>query len=139
MVIDKKNLVVKRSRLAGAGKGLFTKVFIAKRTLIAQYKGRMITWKEFDADNPFIYSINRKHVIDARTYKKALARYANDARGLHSKNGVRNNSRYIEDGLKVFIEATKDIQPGEEILVAYGREYWDAIRYNTRLANQKSK
>jgi hypothetical protein len=136
-VINKKNLLVKRSRLPCAGKGLFTKVYLPKGARIAEYKGRMITWKEFNADNPFIYSINRKHVIDARPYKKTLARYANDARGLYSLKGVRNNSKYVEDGFKVFIEATKDIKRGEEILVDYGKEYWDAIRYNIKLAHQK--
>lgn len=138
MIIDKKYLVVKRSRLAGAGKGLFIKVFISRGTRIAEYRGRIITWKDFDADNPYIYSVNRKHVIDARPYKKSVARYANDARGIYSLPGLRNNAKYIEDGLKVFIEATKNIQAGEEILVAYGKDYWDAIRFNIKRANKKS-
>jgi SET domain-containing protein len=137
ILADKKKLIVKRSRLADAGKGLFTKVFIPKGTRIVPYKGRIISWGEVDEDNPYIYYVNRKHVIDARPYKKALARYANDARGLAPAKGLRNNSKYAEEGLNVFIEAVKDIPAGQEILVPYGKEYWDAIKHNLKLAKEK--
>ena len=32
--------------------------------------------------------------------------------------------------LRVFIEAAKDIPANSEILVAYGKEYWEAVRHN---------
>jgi hypothetical protein len=38
VVMNKKKPVVRRSTIAGAGKGLFTKVFIPKGTRIAEYK-----------------------------------------------------------------------------------------------------
>ena len=72
-------LVIKRSGLAGAGKGLFTKVFIPKGTLIIEYKGTITTWKEVDhtdGDNGYIYYVKRTHVIDARPHPDALARYS---------------------------------------------------------------
>jgi uncharacterized protein len=134
MSIQKSSLVVKGSTLFGAGNGLFTKIFIPKGTRIAEYKGRIILWKEVDADNPYIYYVKRKHVIDARPYKKAFARYANDAKGLNSAKHIRNNAKYVEDGLRVYIESVKDILAGEEILVGYGKEYWDAIKYNMKNA-----
>jgi hypothetical protein len=137
MSVNKKYLLVKRSGIAGAGRGLFTTTFIPKGTRIVEYKGRIIVWKEVDADNPFIYYVKRNHVIDARPYKKARAHFANDARGLYPIKGVRNNAKYIEDGLKVYIESVRDIAAGEEILVGYGKEYWDAIRHNIRLAAVK--
>ena len=59
-----------------------------------------------------------------------MGRYANDARGLVTTKGIGNNSRYVVDELKVFIEATKDIPAGSEIFVSYGREYWDVMRKN---------
>src|SRR5579871_4652180 len=121
MKISKKDLVVKPSSLPGTGKGLFTRIFIPKGTRIIEYKGRIITWKDFDADNPFVYSIHRNHVIDARPFKKALARYANDARGIYSVKGIGNNSKYVEDGLRVFIEATKDIQQARRSLLRMGK------------------
>ena len=132
MALLEKHLQIKRSLIPGAGMGLFTTVFIPKGTRIVEYKGKMTTWKEVEHDykNGYIYSIDPKHVIDAKTYKKALGRYANDARGLVTTNGLINNSRYTVDGLKVFIEATKNIQAGSEIFVSYGKEYWEVMRKN---------
>jgi uncharacterized protein len=136
MTIPENKLFVKRSGLAGAGKGLFTKVFIPKGTHIVEYKGTITTWKEVDhtdGENGYIYYIKRTHVIDARPHPDALARYANDARGLKRAKGIANNAEYDEAGLKVFIVAKKNIPAGSEILVDYGKEYWDAIRYNLKL------
>ena len=140
MALLEKDLRVKKSLLPGAGKGLFTKVFIPKGTRIVEYKGRITTWKEVDhkeGTNGYIYYVTRNHVIDAGTYKSALARYANDGRGLYRIKGVLNNAQYIEDGKKVYIESTKDIPAGSEILVSYGKEYWDVIRHNLSLEKKK--
>jgi uncharacterized protein len=139
MVSLEDQLVVKRSKLPGAGKGLFTKKFIPKGARIVEYKGRITTWKEVDhkkGDNGYIFYVKRDHVIDAAPYKKALARFANDARGLNKVKGITNNSEYKEYGLRVFIVAKKDIPAGSEILVDYGKDYWKVIRYNRKLAEK---
>ena len=68
-----------------------------------------------------------------------MARYANDARGLQRVKGVSNNAEYTEDGLKVYIESVKEIPAGAEILVEYGKEYWDVIRHNIKVDNQRQK
>lgn len=140
MAIPKSKLIVKRSSLPDSGKGLFTKVFIPKGTTIVEYKGKITTWKEVDnnkGDNGYIYYVKRNYVIDARPHPKALARYANDAKGLKRVKGIVNNAEYKEQGLKVFIVAVKDISAGSEILVEYGKEYWDAIRYNKKLEQKR--
>jgi SET domain-containing protein len=67
-------------------------------------------------------------------YKKALARYANDAKGITKVKGLTNNSRYVKDNGRVFIVAIKDIEADSEILVGYKKEYWDTIIYNKKLA-----
>jgi uncharacterized protein len=142
MTLPESKLIVKRSTLPGAGKGLFTKSFIAKGTKIAEYKGTITTWKEVDhkeGGNGYIYYVKRNYVIDARPHSDAIARYANDAKGLYRLKGITNNSEYFEEGLKVFIVAKKDIQPGSEILVDYGKEYWDVIRYNQQLEKKRKK
>ncbi len=61
-----------------------------------------------------------------------MARYANDARGLTKVTGITNNCSYTNNGLKVFIEAIKDIPAGSEILVNYGKAYWDVIKENMK-------
>jgi len=136
MALLEKSLVIKRSTIPGAGKGLFTKQFIAKGARIVEYKGRTTTWKMVEQQkefNAYVYYIKRDLVIDAKNYTKTFGRYANDANGISKLKRMTNNSRYIIDGKRVFIEATKDIDAGSEIFVSYGKEYWDVVRYNKRL------
>jgi SET domain-containing protein len=128
--LSKKKLVIKRSRLPGAGKGLFTTVPIARGTCIVEYKGKITNWKEADhlnGRNRYLFYVNKDHVIDARRNKRLLARYANDAKGPRKEKGLLNNSTYEVDGDKVFIKAMKNIPADAEILVGYGKEYWDVI------------
>lgn len=136
MALLEKQLVVKRSTIPGAGKGLYTKKPIPKGTRIVEYKGKITSWKDADhrhGGNGYIYYVKRYHVIDALPRKNALARYANDARGMSRIKGITNNSEYVEDGLKVYIQAKKNIPANGEILVGYGKEYWDVIRENKKL------
>jgi SET domain-containing protein len=133
MTFPEKYLQVRKSLLPKAGKGLFTLKPIRKGTRIIEYKGRIKTWKEASAEdgsNPYIFYVKRDHVIDAKPYRKAKARFANDARGLKKIKGLVNNAQYVEDGLRVFIEAKQDIPAGAEILVGYGKEYWDTMKKN---------
>ncbi len=139
-MLPEKHLIIKRSTLPAAGKGLFTKIFIAKGTRIAEYKGRITTWKNVlktNVFNAYVYYIKPNHVIDAKTYVKSLARYINDATGISKKKGIVNNTKYVEDNGKVFVEAVRNIEPGEEILVSYGKEYWHVIKYNRKLEMQQ--
>ena len=136
-----RNLIVKRSTLPESGKGLFTKSIIHKNTKVIEYRGKITTWKEVDHDdgnNPYIFYVNRNHVIDAKNNKAALARYANDARGLRKIKNTTNNSEYIIENKKVFIKALKDIPAGSEIFVGYGKEYWSVIKENNRAERKKT-
>jgi uncharacterized protein len=136
MALLEKQLIVKKSGLPNSGKGLYTKKFIPKGTRIVEYKGKISSWKDVkdeDGKNGYIFYVNRNHVIDALPTPKALARYANDARGLSKIKGITNNADYITDGLKAYIESKKDIPAGTEILVDYGKDYWKVIRHNLKL------
>lgn len=107
-----------------------------------EYKGDITTWKEVDhedGDNGYIYFVKRNHVIDALRTPEALARYANDARGIARVKGLSNNSEYKEEGLRVYITSIKDIPAGGEILVEYGKEYWKVIRHNIKIEARRKK
>lgn len=134
MALLEKQLYVKASTIPGAGKGLFTKEAIPKGTRIVEYKGRRTTWKEVKDDhtNFYIYTVNRAHVIDARRTLSALARYANDAKGLNRIKGIANNCVYVNDGTRAFIESVKAIPAGGEIFVDYTKEYWDVLKQNIK-------
>ncbi len=142
MSLLEKQLIIKPSTIPGAGLGLFTTEFIPAGTRIIQYKGRITTWKDVlngPEFNAYVYYISRNHVIDAMKFKKSLGRYANDAMGLSKTKGITNNTIYVVDKKKVYMEAKRDIPAGSEILVSYGKEYWDVIRENIKLQAKELK
>lgn len=143
MAFLEKKLIVKKSSLPNAGKGLFTTVAIPKGKRIVEYKGTRTTWKEVEDDdgkNGYIFYITRNNVIDALPHKEALGRYANDARGMSKIDGIRNNSEYIIDKGRCYIDSMRDIPAGSEILVSYSADYWRVIKENIKLqASEKKK
>jgi SET domain-containing protein len=142
MALLEKQLFVKKSGIPDSGKGLYTKKFIPKGTRIVEYKGKISKWKDVkdeDGKNGYIFYVTRNHVIDAKRTLSALARYANDARGLSRITGVINNCDYITDGIHAYIESKRDIPAGSEILVDYGKDYWKVIRENIKLWKQEAK
>lgn len=142
MALLEKQLFVKKSTIPNAGKGLFTKKFIPKGTLIVEYKGKRSTWKDVkdeDGKNAYIFYINRNNVINGLNNKKSLARYANDARGLVKIKGLTNNCDYMVEGIRAFIETKRDIPGGSEIFVDYGKDYWKVIRFNIKLWAEEAK
>ncbi|MCB0493415.1 MAG: SET domain-containing protein [Cyclobacteriaceae bacterium] len=145
MALLEKQLYVKKSTLPGAGKGLFTKKKIKKGTRIVEYKGEILTWKEVqklaDDRNGYVFYINSKQCIDAWNYKKALGRYANDAKGIGRVKGIKTNSEYVVGNgkKKCYIEAIKDIPANSEIFVEYGKEYWKVVRDNLKIDKEREK
>lgn len=141
MALLEKYLFVDESTIPGAGKGLFTTIDIAKGARIVEYKGRRTTWKEVknDSTNYYIYTINRNNVIDAQKTLSALARYANDAKGFTRVKGITNNSVYVNDGNRAYIEAVKNIAAGAEIFVDYTQDYWKVLKENVRAEKIREK
>ncbi len=126
-----KSLIIKRSLLPNAGKGLFTRVDIKKGDRIVEYAGRRKKWKDvkhLDGHNGYLMRLNRTTAIDAKPLRSGKGRYANDAMGLARVPGLRNNAEYLIYGNRVFIEATRNIRKGEEIFVSYGKEFWNLQR-----------
>ncbi len=131
MAYLEKFLIVKKSKLPNAGKGLFTKKAIAKGTRIVEYKGKKRKWKDvkhLDGYNGYLMYITRNAVIDALPALNTLGRYANDAQGLSKVKDLRNNCEYVSEGNRCYIEAKRSIEPGEELLVSYGKEFWQLQR-----------
>ena len=133
MALLEKWLRVRKSKLPKAGKGLFTTIAITKGDRIVEYKGKIEKWKDVkyeDATNGYLLHINNQTVIDGRP-SKTFGRYANDAHGHMRVPGLKNNSEYVTEGRRCFMEATRNIPKGEEIFVGYGRAYW-ALDKRTR-------
>lgn len=130
-------LIVKKSQLPKAGKGLYTTTPIKKGEKIIEYKGEIIKWKEYEKrveenKDGYLFYINDDLCIDAYPTPQHKARYANDAAGITRVRGLKNNSNYEIIDNKCFIVAQKNIKAGEEIFVNYTKEYWDSVRYNIK-------
>ncbi len=135
---------VKKSQIPGAGKGLFTNKDIKKGERIIEYLGEIITGAECNrraaADKfGYIFEVTKNKFIDAYQTPEALARYANDAKGLTKVKGINNNCCYEVWKSRGWILAEKNIKAGSEILVSYGAEYWRDIRYNIKLEKEKAE
>jgi len=136
-------LVVKKSKLPDAGKGLFTTTRIKKGEAVVEYLGEKLTWKQAEwryrksESMAYVFYISAKNCIDAQPFPDALARYANDAKATLVKK-VKNNSEYQIIKRKAFIVATKSIPANSEILVDYGDDYWE-IEEEEKPAKKKTK
>jgi len=142
MAYLEKYLYLKKSKLPGAGMGLFTSIDIAKGTRIVEYKGRLQPWKEVkdeDGHNGYIFKLHARLAINALPYKKALGRFANDAKGLVRVEGLRNNAEYETEGKKCFIDAIRHIKKNEEILVEYGGNFWSLVKKIQREKKRKKE
>lgn len=128
-------LYIDNSILKGAGKGLFTNSLIKRGERVVEYTGDIITWKECERRNEamkdgigaYYFYISAKKCIDAQHHLDSMARYCNDANGFTKVVGLKNNARFEIIKNKVYIIASRNLKPGDEIFVAYGREYWQAL------------
>ncbi len=106
---------------SSAGLGLFAVTPIAKAAAIVTYRGRRIPTaaaheRERRTGAKYMFEINRRWTIDGAS-RKNLARYINHA--------CRPNAEAVlRQGQMVFI-ALRRIEPGEEITLDYGRDYFD--------------
>ena len=131
MALLEKYLYLRKSKIPRAGMGLFTKIDIPKKQLIVEYIGRIESWKDVkdeDGYNAYLFRLNRTQAINALTYLKSPARYANDARGFSKIIGLTNNCEYVVKKNRCYIASIRKIYKGEEILVPYGKAYWELMR-----------
>ena len=137
-------LLVKKSKLPGAGKGLFTTKPYKKDDKIIEYRGEIIGWSEYNArvarnEDGYLFYFNRNKCVDAFHTPQYKARFANDAAGLVKIKGLRNNSHYEIHKDKCYIVAARDIKAGEEIFCDYTKDYWKCVRYNIKLKKKQDK
>jgi SET domain-containing protein len=101
----------------GTGWGLFAAQPIAQDDFILEYTGEKIPTSRADESNSrYLFEIDDEWTLDGPPPSNT-AGYINHA-------CVPNVEAYVEDG-KIMIYALRDIEPGEELLIDYGEEYFD--------------
>lgn len=113
-------IIVRTSRIHG--RGVYAGRPLKKGERIIEYKGERITWREADRrppsdpDDPnhtFFFALSDgRHVIDANVD-------GNAARWINHSCAPNCETSETDDG-RVFIEALRDIRPGEELFYDYG-------------------
>ena len=108
---------VRRSRVHG--RGVFATRRIARGTRVIEYLGDRVSHREAnrryalkpgDDNHTFLYIVDRGVVIDAGVD-------GNDARFIN--HGCEPNCESVTEDRRIFIEAIRTIQPGEELTYDY--------------------
>lgn len=128
---------IRRSKIPGAGKGVFAEIdrndpdaiVFKSGAEIGRYYGEKITLAEATrryggGREPYVLQpTNNSQIIDAAC-RRGVWSMANGGANKDDSN-ARFSKRYCSDGgLKIF--ATKDIMGGEEIIVNYGQGYFNS-------------
>ncbi|MES2995017.1 MAG: SET domain-containing protein-lysine N-methyltransferase [Patescibacteria group bacterium] len=106
-----------RVRRSSAGLGLFTESAIPKGACIIEYVGRVISKEEEDTSkSKYLFQVNKNKTLDGKP-KWNKAGYINHSCRWNAESEIHKG--------RVFILATRNIKPGEELTYDYGKEYFD--------------
>jgi hypothetical protein len=112
-------MIVKKSRILGAGLGLFTENDLESDQIVIEYQGKLVHWKNH-TDHRYCYDISPDYCLNAENSDR-LAKYINDSLGTE----YQNNLEWILDNDRIFLKSTRKIDADEELYVAYGFGYWN--------------
>ena len=123
--MPKKKIVARLSSIHG--NGVFADEQIRKGERIVRYKGTLRTHKEVDRlygeldenGHTFLFTLNEDYVIDANEGGN-VARWINHSCDPNCESVIEENDKGKAHKDKVFIEAVRDIKPGEELTYNYG-------------------
>ncbi len=123
--MPKKKIVARLSSIHG--NGVFADEPIRKGERIVRYKGTLRSHKEVDRlygdqdenGHTFLFTLNDEYVIDANEGGN-VARWINHSCDPNCESVIEENDKGKSHKDKVFIEAIRDIKPGEELTYNYG-------------------
>eukprot|EP00981_Chlorochromonas_danica_P002664 scaffold521_cov177-Ochromonas_danica.AAC.18 len=124
VILENEDLVVKKTTLPKCNfLGLFAKRKFSKGETVCVYHGTVLRTAEALRleDKAYLMRLGEQCYVDSKFTMHCLARYINDCRNPKRWN-VQFDKRPSE--LCALVIATREIQPGEEVFVDYGRWYW---------------
>lgn len=132
---QQEGLRVKQSGLGRkVGMGLFAERNFGLNETVALYTG---DWAHPDSGGAYALQVTRWQVIDAARTNAAPGRWANDPRGSDRRANARFGWNPRTRVAKLV--TLRPIAAGEEVLVSYGREYWQRAGNVMRPLPQEEK
>jgi len=127
------NLFIDKSKIQGAGFGIYTKSLIPKDTYIDDYYGEII---ESFYGGEYCFAITDKLIINAIKTPRCYMAMLNDAsykpiskRKLSKfvTHEYKNNCYFVTDieNKRVKVYSSIDILPNNELFISYGDDYWN--------------
>jgi SET domain-containing protein len=118
-------IVARRSAIHG--NGVFAVAPISKGERVIRYKGRLRTHAEVDAEygdenetgHTFLFTLNDDYVLDANVDGN-IARWINHSCKPNCESSHEEDAKGRPDRDRIYIEALRDIRPGEELTYNYG-------------------
>ena len=118
---------IKARKSAIHGNGVFAVEPLKKGERIIRYRGLLRTHAEVDADDSgdvesghtFLFTLNDEYVLDAN-YNGNDARWMNHSCSPNCEAVIEESANDDRREDKVFIEAIRNIKPGEELVYNYG-------------------
>jgi hypothetical protein len=112
--------------------GVVARKFTPAGTFLGFYKGTVISGIANDTRNhDYTFSIGRNKFIDASDYYSCFARYYNcSLKSVDQNVCVEILSDWTNPQKAVCFIANRDVKMGDEFLISYGPEYWEATAAN---------
>jgi len=109
------------------GNGVFAEEAIRKGERIVRYKGTLRSHEDVDREygdqeengHTFLFTLNEDYVVDANVGGN-VARWINHSCAPNCEAVIEENDKGKRKKDKIFIEALRDIAPGEELTYNYG-------------------
>ncbi len=124
-------LRIKKSNIAGAGRGVFAGRNFSEGDHVTDYTGdTVLGGDQRIGGSNYVFGLSNRRAIDAARTNTAPGRLINDARGTDS----RPNLTWKVDNIRhrVRLVASRPIAAGEELYVPYGRRYWSMHKTRER-------
>jgi len=112
------------STIPNAGNGAFTNIFLPKRTVLGDYKGKHLSKDQYNRlrDQSYVWELSSRHgpvYIDGKNPKLSnWLRFLNDSRDR------RVNIEPYQSHGKLYYRTLRNIKPGSELFISYGDGYW---------------
>ena len=118
-----RDVCVRRSKLKGAGDGLFALRPFKEGDKICDYRGQVLSLrKALEAENrDYIMCLGLNCHVDASNAFDVPGRYVNDNFDTTHLNAEFRKQKHL---FKATLVATKSINVGDEIYASYGQAYW---------------